>query len=117
MSWASIIKKNTNNINKQLKKDKPKIIIKPNVNVIYKDTPETLFDMYKGGDLLDGIIDIKDDCNKYTPNLLSKAKPYNIQEFLYKYINMEDSIPNHIRKYLYDDEESDSDESVQQYNN
>ena len=109
MSWANIAKKNTE-VKPQIKviEKKP---VKNNTEIFYKDTPESIFDMYKGSDIFDAIIDIKDDCDKYYPWILSKAKTYDIYQFLDKYIDKESSLPKNIKRYLYNEDEDESDSS------
>ena len=105
MSWADIAKKKIEKVEIKEQTQEPD---KPCVtNLDYEETPKELFDLYKGMELFDKIIDIKIDCEKYTPWLFSKAHSHHILDFFYDFINFEESLPKKSKLSKPDDYSSD----------
>ena len=80
-------------------------------NYILNDNNEKeyLYDMYVRNQLENLIYDLRTECEKHTPWILSKATTNDIYNFIECYINKEESIPGYL---LNDNEYINSDQNV-----
>lgn len=93
MSWSSIIKKSINEkkpeIVKPLEKKKKKKIV---LTSTYKPTYEELFEFYDGTELLDHLIDIKFEMEKYNSLLFTNANAGEIYKFFKQFISIKEGL-------------------------
>ena len=94
MSWVNIVHKDTNVTNNNESKKNVKILKDNHTNNFYdNDEKEYLYDMYIRTELENLIYDLRIDCEKHTPWILSQATTSDIYNFLECYINKEESLP------------------------
>ena len=115
MSWANISKLNIPINIKTVSENKSnkKIIITK--KEVIQETDEDFFDFFVGPDLFDGIIDVKMNCEKYTPFIFEKASSSDIYFFFYKYIDFYNSLPNKIINRFLIDTGYDSSDNIDNF--
>lgn len=111
MSWSNIVKQKdptmvilNQNQNKYIEQKKP--IIEE------EETLEDLFEIYNGAELLNDLIYIKENCEKHTPWLLSEIKTIDLYDFIYTYVDLENTIVDN----TLEDNVSEHSSSVDEYN-
>lgn len=109
MSWATIAKKNT--VKNTETVEKPKLEEKVIQSIDDEELPDEIFEWKLGHDLFDSIIDVKQECEKYTPWLMEHCRSGDMYHFFKDFIDVENTVKN----YLQVDDDS-SEETDEEYN-